>query len=260
MGDGKLKKYIILTGTNIKNYFKNIDLEKKEMKIIFPAKEEFLTQKDKNELKILFENEYYEVPYDDKKIYEILKKESPDVLITAGWRRILNKKLLKIAKLNINIHPAILPDYKGYHPEPYVIQNNEVQHGVTAHKLTENLDAGDIVLQRKFGINEFSTVASLKDKAKKIMPSFFSNLINNIEKNSLNYIEQNHENTKIIAPKRTPEDSQIDSSKTLNELYDKIRSCDSEKYPAFFYKNGYKVYVKFWRDCLDKEKNNKYDI
>jgi hypothetical protein len=47
---------------------------------------------------------------------------------------------IDLVKLAINIHPAILPDYKGYHPLPYIIQNNEKEHGITAHILSENID------------------------------------------------------------------------------------------------------------------------
>ena len=52
---------------------------------------------------------------------------------------------------------------------------------------------------------------------------------------------------------RTPKDSEIDPDKSLNDLYDYIRACDPEDYPAFFYVKKEKVFVKLWRNSDNKE-------
>jgi methionyl-tRNA formyltransferase len=53
----------------------------------------------------------------------------------------------------------------------------------------------------------------------------------------------------------TPKDSLLDWNKSLKELYNEIRACDSEEYPAYFIVDGQKVFIKLWRDLVNKESN-----
>lgn len=180
---------------------------------------------------------------------------NPDIIVSIGWRTILKNSFFShfSMKTLINIHPAILPEYKGYHTEPYVIINNEKIHGVTAHFLTEQLDSGDIILQRKFPINEYDTVKSLKSKINKIMPTFFKDLFNILLNEKINPIPQKGLN-KIVAPKRNPTDSQIDCNDSITDLYNYIRACDPDNFPAYFIRpDGVKVYIKLWTDRADKD-------
>lgn len=57
---------------------------------------------------------------------------------------------------------------------------------------------------------------------------------------------------------RTPKDSEIDFNKPLKELYNEIRACDANDYPAFFYHGGEKICIKLWR--YNKEDNSNYTI
>lgn len=183
---------------------------------------------------------------------------SPDIIISIGWRFILKKAFFtkfSTSKI-INIHPALLPEYKGYHTEPFIVMNNESEHGITAHYLTEDLDAGDIILQVKFPINSFSTVKSIKKQVENLMPGFFSSLLQHINANPIESYPQTGV-TKIVAPKRTPDDSLIDATKSLEELYNIIRASDPESFPAFFIKEGERVYIKLW---TNRQSKNKFEL
>ncbi|WP_017906543.1 formyltransferase family protein, partial [Pseudomonas asplenii] len=171
------------------------------------------------------------------------------VIISMGWRRILGSDFFKLLenRLVINVHPAILPQYKGYHTEPYVIINEEHEHGITAHYLTPELDDGKIIHQLRFPISRFSTTASIKMQAHELMPQFLNELMSLIHRDLLTGTEQDPSLTKIVAPKRSPEDSEIDPTQPLIALYNSIRACDSKRYPAFFYLDGQKVFISLAR-------------
>ncbi len=221
---------------------------------IVPKNEEFLSEEARVKLKKSFKERYIEVLYNAEKIKDALEENKIDVLISFGWRRIISEKIIESVDRAVNVHPAILPDYKGYHPLPHVILNNEKEHGITAHILTNELDAGEILFQERFEINEFSTIKSLQAEVMRRMTSFFWSLVNAISDKTYTLTSNRDEDTKIIAGRRTPEDSKIDSSKSLDDLYNEIRSCDVERFPAFFIKNGQKVYVKLWReDKVDQD-------
>jgi methionyl-tRNA formyltransferase len=198
------------------------------------------------------------VNYNSEDLIKEISKFDADVVITIGWRRILKSDVIHSCKKIINIHPALLPYYKGYHTEPYVIRNAETEHGITAHYLTEGLDDGDIILQRKFRISEFSTIKTLKSLVSERTSVFFYDLIKLVEENSYKAIKQNHELTKVVAKKRTPSDSEIDPTKSVQLLFDEIRSCDPDSYPAYFYHKNKKVGIKIF--TVDEDKEFEFDL
>lgn len=186
--------------------------------------------------------------------------DSVDVIFSIGWRRILGDDFFEIFSntLVVNIHPAILPYYKGYHTEPYVIFNNESKHGITAHYLTKQLDAGEIIHTLEIGINEYDTVKSLKSKIDNRFQSFFVELCHKLQSGKFQTTSNNPDLTKVIAPKRSPEDSQIDSSKSIDDLYHKLRALQGDAYMPYFERNdGVKVYIKLY---TKRENKHEYEI
>ena len=85
------------------------------------------------------------------------------------------------------------------------------------------------------------------------MPKFVNELLELIEGGDYQIVNNDAGKTKIIASKRTPEDSKLDSTKSLDELFNKIRACDSTRFPAFFLIEGEKVYIKLSRKISQKE-------
>ncbi|MGY2398112.1 formyltransferase family protein [Pseudomonas sp. SDO5271_S396] len=206
-----------------------------------------------------FGDRVIKVSYDQEELVRVIEVLDPDVIISMGWRRILGGGVLQklSGKIILNIHPALLPEYKGYHTEPYVIMNDEKEHGITAHYLEAGLDSGDIVHQARFSISKFSTTNSIKAQVNEIMPHFLRELFLIIRSGKIRRVVQDEKLNKIVAPKRRPQDSEIDSGKTLDELYDTLRACNDERYPAFFYVNGERVFISIWRD---KEACREHDL
>ena len=90
----------------------------------------------------------------EKKLINILKKESPDLIVLAGFMRILSNLFISeyYGKL-INIHPSLLPNYKGMDTHRRVLENNEEFHGITVHYVDNSLDGGPICAQSKIKID-----------------------------------------------------------------------------------------------------------
>ena len=103
----------------------------------------------------------------EKRILSEIKNKKIKLICLAGFMRILSKSFIKNFKGKIlNIHPSLLPKYKGLNTHQRVISNNEKYSGCTVHFVNSGLDAGKIILQKKVKITKFDTAKSL---AKKIL-------------------------------------------------------------------------------------------
>jgi methionyl-tRNA formyltransferase len=170
-----------------------------------------------------------------------------DLLISVGYRFIIDKITLNKAMYAINVHPTLLPKYRGYRSGPFIIINNERETGVTVHFIDEGIDTGDIILQRKISLTPFDTVKSMARKTGLIEGSVLIEALKMILTRQFKRIKQDEAKATIYNQVRTPKDSELDSNKSLKELYNYIRACDPIDYPAFFYINGEKVFIKLWR-------------
>ena len=105
---------------------------------------------------------------DEKKILTLLKKEKINFICLAGFMKILSKNFIKKfdGKI-INIHPSLLPKYKGLNTHYKAIANKDKFAGCTVHYVTEKLDSGKIIMQKKIKIAAKDNVVSLAKKVLK---------------------------------------------------------------------------------------------
>ena len=104
---------------------------------------------------------------DEKKILFELKKNRIDLICLAGFMKILSKAFINNFNGKIlNIHPSLLPKFKGLNTHERVIKNKEKYSGCTVHFVNSKLDSGKIILQDKVRINKNETPKTL---AKKIL-------------------------------------------------------------------------------------------
>jgi phosphoribosylglycinamide formyltransferase-1 len=104
---------------------------------------------------------------DEKKILYELKKNKIRLICLAGFMKILSKNFIKnFNGYILNIHPSLLPKFKGLNTHEKVIKNREKYSGCTVHFVNSKLDSGKIILQKKVNINKDETPKSL---AKKIL-------------------------------------------------------------------------------------------
>lgn len=180
-------------------------------------------------------------------VTSILAKFSFDILVSCGFPYLLEKKAIESVEWAINVHPTLLPKYRGARSGPYVILNGEIKTGVTVHLMTLEMDQGDILGQKEFFISPFDTPKSLFRKAQEVEPELLYTVLQEIKAKKISRTPQIEEQATVFNYLRTPKDSEIDWNKSLRALYNEIRACDPLDYPAFFYVEGQKVCVKMWR-------------
>ena len=117
-------------------------------------------------------NQYIE--YSNKKNFEnlslkLLKKYKIDLVCLAGFMRILSREFIKkFSKPVLNIHPSLLPKYKGLNTHYKAIKNKDIYSGATVHIVNEELDSGNIVIQEKVKILKTDKENTLRKKVLKI--------------------------------------------------------------------------------------------
>lgn len=93
---------------------------------------------------------------------------SPSLVVLAGFMRILSSGFVKhYSGKIINIHPSLLPDYRGTHTHQRVLDAGEEQHGVSVHFVTEELDGGPVIIQSVVAIEKDDNADSLAAKVAK---------------------------------------------------------------------------------------------
>ncbi len=111
---------------------------------------------------------YQNVRNAEKKILYILKKNKIDLICLAGFMKILTNNFIKKFKGKIlNIHPSLLPKYKGLNTHYRTINNNEKFTGCTVHYVSSKLDSGKIILQKKVKIFKNDTEYKLAKRVLK---------------------------------------------------------------------------------------------
>ena len=101
----------------------------------------------------------------EKEILELLKKNKINLICLAGFMRILSKNFIQSFKGQIlNIHPSLLPKYKGLNTHERAIKNKDRYSGCTVHFVTAKLDSGKIIIQKKVKINKKDTPRTLANK------------------------------------------------------------------------------------------------
>ena len=105
----------------------------------------------------------------ENKIIKDLKKYNIYLICLAGYMKILSKKFLKnFGKKIINIHPSLLPKFKGLNTYSRVLRQKEIVTGCTVHFVNEKLDGGKIIIKKKFYIQMQDNELNLKIKTQKL--------------------------------------------------------------------------------------------
>jgi len=114
----------------------------------------------------------------DNKLLSEINNFMPDLVVLAGFMRILSTVMTRpLNKMMINIHPSLLPKYPGMNTHKQVIKNNDREHGVTIHLVSEELDAGPIIAQAKILVNSDESIEDLIARIHKVEHILFPEII-----------------------------------------------------------------------------------
>lgn len=134
----------------------------------------------------------YLEPDDEKEEFlDILRALNADIALSFSYPKIFSKKMTPIFRDGFfNIHPSPLPKYRGSSPLYWQIRNGETKSAISIHRVTEELDGGDIVYSVEFMIEKEATIGSLSNKVASIVPNIIIGFLEAIESNSIEHKEQ----------------------------------------------------------------------
>ena len=169
----KIKTAVFISGagSNLKNIIKFSKLKQSPISIHLIVSNTNLAKGLKyadqfNITKKIFNS--YNIKNTEKKILILLMKEKISFICLAGFMKILSKDFIKNFNGKIiNIHPSLLPKYKGLNTHHKAIANKDKFAGCTVHYVTEKLDSGKIIMQKKIKIVGKDTSISLAKKVLK---------------------------------------------------------------------------------------------
>ena len=155
---------------------------------------------------------------------EQLKSLSIDVIVTASYGQILSDEFLSIPSISvINIHPSLLPKYRGATPIQSALLNGDKITGVSILYTVKALDAGDIIEQKEFSIEDSETALDLQDRLFKESSRLLISALSKIQDPSFKGTSQD-ESRKTVCKKIKKEDALIDWNDSSVNIYNKYRA------------------------------------
>lgn len=156
----------------------------------------------------------------------ILEELKPDVIVVAAYGQILKSDVLYFPKYGcVNAHGSILPKYRGAAPIQRAVIDGETETGVTAMKMNEGLDTGDMLLVKKIPIGENETAGELFDRVAELAADTVEETLSNIEEYLENAIPQNDAES-CYAKMLSKDECPIDWTKTAQEIHNQIRGLN----------------------------------
>jgi methionyl-tRNA formyltransferase len=149
-----------------------------------------------------------------------------DLLVVGSFRKILPAAVIALPGLGaINVHPSLLPRYRGATPTVWAILNGETETGVTVHFIEdERLDAGPVIVQRRIALTSEDTDGSLRRRLAELARALVPEAVAAVVARPRKDFSPQDESKSSWFPKRTLADAQLDPSRPLPELRRRIRA------------------------------------
>ena len=161
----------------------------------------------------------------DEAFVSELKSLKPDLQIVVAFR-MLPKIVWSLPKFGtFNLHASLLPDYRGAAPIHWAIINGETKTGVTTFFIDDKIDTGEIILKEETPIANNETVGTLHDKLMHLGANLVVKTVDAIANNKITTTPQPALEEKS-APKLNSENTRIDWSLDINQIYNKIRGLN----------------------------------
>ena len=171
---GKKNTAVLISGrgSNLRSLIKYSKTKKSLIKIVLVVSNNFsakgLNYANKSKIKNVFIKYSTRKSFEDR-LLKLLKRYNVDLICLAGFMKILSGSFIrKFYKPILNIHPSLLPKYKGLNTHNKAIQNKDEYSGATVHIVNEKLDSGKIILQKRVKILKSDSGKSLEKKILKI--------------------------------------------------------------------------------------------
>lgn len=171
----------------------------------------------------------------------VLKSISPDLIVVVAFGEILSREALEIPKAGcINLHPSLLPKYRGAAPVTWALVNGENVTGVTTFWISERMDSGDIIFQKEVEILPDDTRGTLELR----LAEEGARLLAETIANGLDKRRKQDDSKATYAPTIKKEDGRIDWNETATRIHNKIRAMNP--WPsAFTFMDGQRI--ELWK-------------
>ncbi|PVC83730.1 methionyl-tRNA formyltransferase [Streptomyces sp. CS090A] len=179
----------------------------------------------------------------DDELVERLKEVAPDIIVANNWRTWMPPEIYNLpVHGTLNIHDSLLPAYAGFSPLIWALINGEPEVGVTAHLMDEELDAGDIVIQRSVTVGPTDTTTDLFHRTVDLIAPVTTEALGLIASGQTEFTRQDRSKASFFH-KRAEEDIRIDWDWPAEDLERLIRA-QSAPYPsAFTFHKGQRLEV-----------------
>lgn len=169
-----------------------------------------------------------------KEHLEDFKKIKCDLFVTASYGKILPKEVLDI-KMCINVHPSMLPKYRGATPIQSALLNGDEKTGVTIMKTAVGMDDGDIILQREVKIEKEEDYNSLMPRLAEIGGDLLLDAIDRLENGTAIFQKQDEKKATFVKLIKK-EDGLLDFTSTAESLVNKVRAY--VEFPVAYFNIG----------------------
>ena len=168
----RIAVFISGRGSNFMALHENIKkgiIKDAEISVVFSNKEDAkgldYAKKENIEVIVIPSKDYNNRQEYDKKIVEALKPYNIDLICLAGYMRIVTHELIKAYENKIiNIHPALLPSFKGLHAQKQALEYGVKYSGCTVHFVDDGMDSGAIILQKIVEVYDDDTENTLSER------------------------------------------------------------------------------------------------
>ena len=157
-------------------------------------------------------------------LYDKISQLKPDLIITASYGQIIDKKILDIPHYgSVNLHPSLLPKYRGPSPIQTAILNGDQKTGISIMLMDEKMDHGPIISQKEIKISSNDTYQSLDKKLSLESASFLIKILPQYIKEQIKPQTQD-ESQASYSKMLTRQDGKIDWEKTTEAIERKVRA------------------------------------
>lgn len=195
---------------------------------------------------------------DNEEFINEIKDLNPDLICVVAYGKIIPEEILNIPRLGcINVHPSLLPKYRGSAPIQWAVINGEKETGVTTMYMDKGMDTGDMILKRKVTIRDDETTGELWDRLSIIGAELLIETIEKIENGIAPREKQTNDFS--MAPMLNKEMAKIDwMGKNATEIKNLVRGLNPIM-GAYTFKDG--KMIKFWKveSISEEEYNEKLD-
>ncbi len=155
-----------------------------------------------------------------------IAKLKPDILVVAAYGQFLPQSLIEACPMKaVNLHPSLLPKYRGAAPMQWALLNGDKKTGVTTMTVSKEMDAGDIYLQCETNIDESENFEALQGSLAELGAELLLKTLDGIEKGKLKPKPQDLSQI-VFAPKLSKEDGHLDFKEPAEKLYGKVRALN----------------------------------